>query len=215
MSIGAVILALLLCLTGCGNAAATYTQYVQAIMDCTYHAQTEEYIRLTGVPEEEALAVHETQVQRTAELMCMKMSVKLGMLSEKTAEGYTALAEALLAQVRYSVESAVKSEGDFRVSVTAEPIVFWETALPEVEQLYENDFAERFARAEGNDLRLSRLEEEWGRRVLEILNGCAAETAYKEPVGTLVVITGNADGRYAVPESAWLRLDALLLGINT
>lgn len=209
------MIALLLCLSGCGNAAATYTSYVQAVMDCTYYGQTSEYIRLTGVSEAEAAAIHEMQVQHTAELICSRMTVQTDSISDKTMEGYCALAETLLGQVQFSVEPAVKSDDMFQVRVISEPLVFWETALPDVEQLYADHFAERFALAEGNPKRLARLEGEWGKKVLDILNSYAVEIGHREQVSTLVYIAPNQDGRYAVPDWNWVQLDQLLLAVTS
>lgn len=209
-----LLAALVLVLTGCGNAAATYTQYVQAVMDCTYYGRTEDYILLTGVSEADAQALHETEVQHMTELICHHMSVRQELLSEQTAEGYRALSETLLDKVHFSVQSAVRSEGAYQISVTCEPVDFWEISIGDVEQLYADSFSERFARAEDNELRLARLEAEWSRGVLDILNGYAEQTACKESVSTIIPITVNADGRYTVSEASWNYLDCLLLGIR-
>lgn len=210
----AVLLLLVLCLSGCGSAAATYTHYVQAVMDCTYYAQTEEYIRLTGVTEAEALALHENQVQRTAELICVRMTVKPEEISEATMEGYYSLAETLLSKVQYSIEPAVKSGNAYQVSVISQPLDFWEISLPDVEWLYSTRFAERFARAEDNTKRLSQLEKEWGKEVLRILNEYAEQTSGKEDVSTILPVLPDTNGRYTVSDANWLYLDHLLLDIQ-
>lgn len=210
--LAALLTALVLGLCGCG-AAETYTQYVQAVMDCTYYGTTEDYIRLTGVSAEEAASLHETELDRMTSLICHHMSVKPEALSEQTAEGYKALAESLLEKVRFSVQSAVRSEGAYQISVTSEPLDFWEISLEDVQELYVRSFSERFAKAEDNELRLARLEAEWSRGVLEILTGYAEQTGYLEPVSTIIPITVNADGRYTVSETSWTYLDCLLLGI--
>lgn len=210
----AALLLLVLCLSGCGGAAVTYTNYVEAVLDCTYHAQTEEYIRLTGVTEAEALALHENQVRQTAELICIRMTVKPDEISETTMDGYLALAEILLGKVQYSIAPAVKSGNAYQVSVISQPLDFWEISLPDVEQLYSSHFAERFARAEDHDKRLSRLEKEWGREVLQILNEYAEQTSGKEAVSTLLPMLPDANGRYTVSDANWQYLDYLLLDLQ-
>lgn len=211
--LAALLTALVLCFSGCA-AADTYTQYVQAVMDCTYYGCTEDYIRLTGVSDEEALVLHETELERMTELICHHMSVKPEVLSEQTLEGYRSLAETLLEKVHFTVQSAVRSEGAYQISVTCEPLDFWEISLEDVQQLYVRSFSERFAKAEDNEMRLARLEAEWSRGVLEILDGYAEETGYREPVSTIIPISVNADGRYTVSETSWNYLDCLLLGIQ-
>lgn len=212
--LAAVLAVLMLLFSGCGSAAATYTEYVQAVMDCTYYGKTDEYIRLTGVTEAEALALHETQVQRTAKLICTQMTVKPEMLSETTMEGYTALSERLLEQVQYTVNPAVKAMDCYQISIISEPLDLWKAALRDVERLYSRKFAEQFAKAEDNPLRLSRLEKEWGREVLEILSEHAQEAGHQEPVSTIIRLTADENGRCSVSEGSWLYIDNLLLDIT-
>ena len=64
--------ACILCLglTGCGHAAKTYTDYVQAVMDCTYHGDTKDYKSITKASETDAEAVHQEAVTYLSEQLC-------------------------------------------------------------------------------------------------------------------------------------------------
>lgn len=137
-----------LLLTGCGSSAKTYTDYVQAVLDCTYTGEAAKYMELTESTEEEAAAVYTDERDYVALLICSQMAVERDYLDEETLAGYDTLAENVLSKVKYTVEPAVKSGSTYHVTVTAEPIDFWDLTLEEVENLYNNDFVERFDTAE-------------------------------------------------------------------
>ncbi len=208
-----ILTSAVLLLTGCGSAANTYTQYVQSVLDCTYRNATDDYLQLTGVTQTEADTIYTTEVERTAQLICTKMDVKYDMLTEKTKSGYTELAVTLLGKVRYTVQPAVRTEGHYQVSIVSEPIDLWEQSLGDVEAAYVDEFAEDFAKAEGSEMRQSWLEKKWGTTVLHILNEHMDTLGYQDPVGVIIQINADEEGRYTISANSWTYLDAVLLDV--
>lgn len=211
----AVAVAGCLLLTGCGSSAKTYTDYVQAVLDCTYTGNGAKYMELTDSTEEEAAEVYADEKEYVALLICSQMAVERDYLTDATLAGYDTLAETVLSKVKYTVEPAVKSGSTYHVTVVAEPIDFWDITIDEVEALYDNDFTERFtvAAEEGDDDAYDALEAEWGVKVLEILNSHVNGIGYKDAVNTIVEITVDDDGRYGITDKNWVDIDDLLLDV--
>ncbi len=204
-----------LLLTGCGSSAKTYTEYVQAVLDCTYTGNGEKYMEMTDSTEEEAAEVYADEKTYVAELICSQMAVERDYLSDETLAGYDTLAEKVMSKVKYTVEPAVKSGSTYHVTVVAEPIDFWDITIDEVETLYDNDFTERFtvAAEDEDEAAYDALEAEWGDKVLEILNSHVDGIGYKEAVNTIVEITIDDDGRYGITDKNWVDIDDLLLDV--
>ncbi len=199
-------------LTGCGSAAKTYTEYVQAVMDCTYFGTTEKYMELTDSTQEEADAVYQDEIDYVTELICYQLSVETDYITEGTYTGYEALAKDLLSKVKYTVEDAVKSGSSYHVTVVTEPVDFWESCTDEVEDFYTNEFAEKYESA--TEDQLDALEEEYAVKVLEIISPYIQQTGYKDPVNKIVEITVDDDGTYGISDQEWLDIDDLLLDMN-
>ena len=72
-------------LSACGNAAGTYTEYVQAVMECTYHGNSDAYRQLTKSSDAEAQAVHQDEIRYVHEQLCHQASVDSSVISSETA----------------------------------------------------------------------------------------------------------------------------------
>ena len=210
--ISAAVMAL--SLNGCGSAAKTYTDYVQAVMDCTYKNEQEKYIDLTDADATEAQAVYDDEIDYIADLICYNFAVDTDVINDGMMTGYKALARSLAAKAKYSVEPAVLSGKVYHITVICEPMDYWDIALPEIEALYDSEFSERFANAEG-DAALDALEIEWGTRVLEVAEGFVDQISYKSPVNTIVEISTDDDGRYGISDKNWIDIDDLLLDLDS
>ena len=88
----ALFFAVALCLTlfGCGSAGQAYTDYVQAVMDCSYHGDTTQYMAFTGCNETDAQQVH------TDEMLAEKIRASvLSVLENEEFDLYERVSESL------------------------------------------------------------------------------------------------------------------------
>ena len=138
--------ACILCLglTGCGHAAKTYTDYVQAVMDCTYHGDTKDYKSITKASETDAEAVHQEAVTYLSEQLCYQATVDRTALDAETLKGYDDLAASLIGKAKYSVSNAVKAGELYQITITAEPLTIFDVALSELESCLQGQVCQGF-----------------------------------------------------------------------
>ena len=212
--IAALMLVMCLALTGCGNAGHNYTDYVRAVMDCTYYDDTAAYMTFTGTTAETAQAVYADETAVFSAQLRYHATVKDEYIDEETAQGFDALAQELMRKVRYRIDPAVRAGDSYRITITAEPLDFWALVLPELRKAYSKDFSERFYKAQEGSAAQAALEAEWGARALEVLRSHTEEVGYLEPQSTTVDITVDADGHYVVAERDWAKIDALMMDLS-
>ena len=213
--LAAGIAACVLCigLSACGNAAGTYTEYVNSVMECTYQGNSDAYRRLTKSSDADAQAVRQDEIRYVHEQLCHQASVDSSALSAETAAGFDALAENLLGKVQYSTEDAVRAGKRYQITITASPLDLFTLAIPDMESAYRSDFSKKFYEvSDGSDAKTA-LEAEWGARALEIYNSHLEEVGYLDPQSVTVYVTLDADKHYSVSAKEWQKVDALLFGL--
>ena len=212
----ALFFAVALCLTlfGCGSAGQAYTDYVQAVMDCSYHGDTTQYMAFTGCNETDAQQVHTAEIAYVTSLLCYKATVKEECLDEETAAGYRALAGELLSRVKYRIEPAMRSGSGYHVTIAAAPLDYWEKPAEMLQKIYSKNFAKRFYQAPPDSDELAQVEADWGKRALRVLNDAVEKVDYQDAQSTIVEITVDAQGHYGISEQNWHVVDRLLLGLE-
>ena len=204
-----------LSLNACGHAAQTYTEYVQAVMDCTYQGNADAYRKLTNASEADAQSIHQEAVRYLSDQLCHQATVDRNALDEQTAAGFDTLAETLVGKVKYSASGAVKAGDLYQITITAEPLNIWALSLGDLEASYKNDFAKAFYKeTPGTDSYIS-LEGVWGSRALEIYNAHLDEVAGSEAQSLTTVMYANSDGHYTLSEQDWRRIDELVFGLTS
>lgn len=198
-------------LTGCASTSERYTNYIQAVLDCSYYGKTEQYAKLTKASAEEAEKVYQDEVDYVTELICFRFAVEPSCISDETHEGYETLAKNVLNKTKFTVDKAVKSGDVYHVTIHCEPIDFWDIAYEDVESYYVDDFGVKYEAASTTEER-ELLEEEYAVNVLEILNGYVDEIGYEDPVKKIVEITEDKDGKEGIADQDWLDIDSLILG---
>lgn len=203
-------------LTGCANDAKTYTDYIQATLDCTYFGETAEYMKLTESTLAEAEEVYAAQIEYTAEVICYCLDVDTNYVTEETMDGYEETAETLLSKMKYVVEPAEKSGDSYHITIKCEPINFWEAVTEKVDEFYAGEFGDRYNEVINgtSEEALAALEEEYAVEVLEIVNTNLAELSYKEPVSKIVEIVEDEDGYYGIADEDWYDIDDLLMDLE-
>ncbi len=212
--IAAAVCILCLALTGCGHAAQTYTEYVQAVMDCTYQGNSQAYRSLTKASETDADAVHQEAVTYLSEQLCHQATVDRGSLSAETVAGYDALAANLIGKAKYSASNAVKAGELYQITITAEPLNIWDLVLSDMEKAYTSGFSKAFySETPGTDA-YTALEASWGEKALEIYNAHLEEVSNKEAQTMTTVIYADSSGHYTISQDSWRQMDNLVFGIT-
>lgn len=212
----------LLCtsLTGCFfNEKKTYTEYVQAMLDCSYYNIQDKYMELTDATPVEAQQLYDNMVDYVVYAICDYTAVSYDCISDETYYDYQDLAIQVMNKVSYTVETAVKSGSSYHVTVVCEPIDFLENLISPVTEVY-SEYIDSFNMFDYsdqdelmNDPEYLALEENYACDVLDVLNNCVNDIGYYAPQSIIVEILDDGD-YYSVSDKTWMDIDDLLLGLD-
>ncbi|MEE5992533.1 MAG: hypothetical protein V3G42_04765 [Oscillospiraceae bacterium] len=208
---------MLLCgiFTACGNISQTYADYVQAVMDCTYHNDTAQYISLTGSTEQQAQMLYQNEVHSVVAMICQKFDVDVNSLPESTYDEYSDFAENLLNSITYHAEPSIKANNSYQVTLTAQPLEFWDTVFVYVENAYVSEFLPQFGRIEDtNSPEYADTLSRWGEKVVNILNEHFSELTFQESQYITIQIQPDTTGHYNISTHQWRIVDRFLLGLE-
>lgn len=111
--------------------------YMQAILDVSYKNETEDYMELTGVTEEEANEIFQNNLDATMH------EFHTADLSEELEESYRTLFEKTIKQVKYTVgEAAETEENGYTIDISVEPILLFDSTYDEFQKKAEEYAAE-------------------------------------------------------------------------
>ena len=208
--------ACILCLglSGCGHAAQTYTDYVRAVLDCTYLGDSTEYKNLTKSSETDAEAVHQEAVIYLSEQLCYQATVDRTALDADTLKGYDDLAASLIGKVKYSAADAVKAGELYQVTITAEPLDLWDITIGDLETCYKDKYAKAFYDEIPGTDSYKDLEATWGSQALEIYQAHADAVTNKEPQSITTVLYVDSNGHYTMSQNEWRHIDELVFGLT-
>lgn len=218
MSRGAVLvlrrMAVMLCLsgvmlvTGCGFAGVTYQNYVQAVLDCSYHENFQAYCDLTDHTIQEAEQLFQDEKTALSTRIRNYYGVKSDFISEEMTAQYDELAGEILNRTKYTIREVNRTGDAYQVTLILSPVDFWERTAPAVESYYENDFTPKYTRAKTQQ-KADMLEEVYARQVLRILERSLEELDYITPVQYDFII---GTGENSVRGTTWQEIDGILLG---
>ncbi|MBD5143389.1 MAG: hypothetical protein HDT22_07260 [Ruminococcus sp.] len=194
-------------LTGCGFAGTTYKDYVNAVLDASYHNEYTAYHDMTICTIPEASDLFKNESSALSERMRIYYGVKSDMISQDTIQLYDTLAEEILKKTKYTVREVIKSGDAYQVTLIISPIDFWEKSEPEIKAYYENEFTPKYEQAPTQE-KADKLEEVYAKQVYHILNQCMKNLDYLTPVEYHFTI---GTGEYAVTGQIWKEIDSLLL----
>ncbi|MDE6004363.1 MAG: hypothetical protein K2G88_03155 [Oscillospiraceae bacterium] len=194
-------------LTGCGFAGTTYKDYVQAVLDASYHNEYDAYHDMTISTIPEASDLFRNESSALSERMRNYYGVKSDMISQDTIELYDKLAVEILKKTKYTVRDVIKTENAYQVTLIISPIDFWEKSEPEIKAYYENEFTPKYKQAPTQE-KANQLEEVYAKQVYNILNQRMKNLDYLTPVEYSFTI---GTGEYTVTGEIWQEIDKLLL----
>ena len=183
--------------------------YVQAVLDVSYKKQTEEYEEITGVPEDEAEAVFEENLDAAmAEFESSPMP-------EELRPQYRELFGEIAMQVSYTVGETPKEEGGrYAVQVMVKPLTLFADTYDAFQQR-----AEKYAGQvtdsvmQGGEMPS---DEEMQSQVYQIYYDVLSEALdagllYGEAQETVLHVRKNEDGEYEIDAEDMKTLDGLLI----
>ena len=183
--------------------------YVQAVLDVSYKKQTEEYEEITGVPEDEAEAVFEENLDAAmAEFESSPMP-------EELRPQYRELFGEIAMQVSYTVGETQKEEGgSYAVQVMVKPLTLFADTYDAFQQRAE-EYAGQVTDSvmQGGEMPS---DEEMQSQVYQIYYDVLSEAPdagllYGEAQETVLHVTKNEDGEYEIAAEDMKTLDGLLI----
>ncbi|MDE6729216.1 MAG: hypothetical protein K2J71_00365 [Oscillospiraceae bacterium] len=198
---------IMLLATGCSFAGVTYQNYVQAVLDCSYHENYQPYCDMTDHTTSEAEALFLNEKISLSTRIRNYYGVKSDFISEDMIQQYDDFAEEILKQTKYTIREVNRTGDVYQVTLILSPVDFWERTAPEIEAYYENDFTPKYARAKTQE-KADMLEEVYARQVLQILKRSLKDLDYLTPVQYDFTI---GMGENSVRGTTWQEIDAILL----
>lgn len=183
--------------------------YVKAVLDVSYKKQTEEYEEITGVPEDEAEAVFEENLDAAmAEFESSPMP-------EELRPQYRELFGEIAMQVSYTVGETQKEEGgSYAVQVMVKPLTLFADTYDAFQQRAE-EYADQVTDSvmQGGEMPS---DEEMQSQVYQIYYDVLSEALdagllYGEAQETVLHVRKNEDGEYEIDAEDMKTLDGLLI----
>ena len=183
--------------------------YVQAVLGVSYKKQTEEYEEITGVPEDEAEAVFEENLDAAmAEFESSPMP-------EELRPQYRELFGEIAMQVSYTVGETQKEEGgSYAVQVMVKPLTLFADTYDAFQQRAE-EYAGQVTDSvmQGGEMPS---DEEMQSQVYQIYYDVLSEALdagllYGEAQETVLHVRKNEDGEYEIDAEDMKTLDGLLI----
>ncbi len=202
-----LFLVLCLVLTGCGFAGESYRNYVMAVLDCTYHADCQEYCTMTNASVTDAEAFYAEKITEISRRIRDAYAVKSDLISEEILSGYDQLAGKILKNAKYTVRDVMHDGTDYTVALVVSPVDFWQRAEDSVRKYYYSDFLHQYKKAPTR-IAADHLEEAYAAEVLDLLTEIAETPGYLEPV----VYTFRIENT-SVTAQDWQEIDKLILNL--
>ncbi len=206
-------------LSGCGELSNLIRSgfdasgYVQGILDCTYKAAYDQYMKLTDATQEEAEEAYEGGIEAEAQTFMQMCTIDADLVSDETLEGIKDFYRRVYQKSKYEVKDAVKSDSGFFVEAVIEPIDIFQIAWDDM-NAFSEQFNERFENGEFDEYTEEAFEEEYAQGMLEVCNSYVDQIGYLEPVSVVVTIFADEDGVYTLSDEDFLRLDTEIISYD-
>lgn len=202
-----LLIGLVLLLSGCTKFDAC--AYMQAILDVSYKNETEGYMEITGVTQEEADEIFKNNLDAT---MHEFSSTEL---PEELEANYRLLFEDTVKQVKYTVGEAVEGENkNYTVEVAVEPILLFDETYEEFQNKTE-EYASEISNnvMSGGELPSDdEIQNQVYQTYYEVLKTALNDgLTYGEVENITVHMNRMEDGAYEIPEEDLRALDQAMI----
>lgn len=184
-------------------------EYVQAVLDASYKKQTESYVEITGVSEEEAEQIFEENLDATME------QFESSPMPEELKPKYRELFARLAEHVSYTVGEAVHEEdGSYSVPVKVKPLTLFADTYDTFRQKAQ-EYADQVTESVMGGAEMP-TDNEMQARVYEIYyevlsDGINGGMMYGESKDVTLHVRKNDSGEYEIDDSDMKELDSLLI----
>lgn len=214
--IAATMLLVALAVTGCGSNAsgskatsALYTNYIESIMDCSYHGDLERYTEVVDADSSEAEEVHNSTVEYYANELLYFNDVDSESISDELYDKYVELAREIMAKTKYTVNEATKVNDEYQVKVEIYPIDLNDITYDAVEKVIEefNKMLDGVDTSAITEEQWLQYEEDYGESIYNVLKNALPQMGYKDVVSKVVIIQVDDDGYYGISDDEWYDID--------
>ncbi len=161
-----------------------YTDYVQSILDANYHGDCNGYMQITGASQQQASKMSEAHAVNLAEQMADLYAIQLKQIPAVIGERLTEVAYDVYEKSVYTVSDAEKIGEKIYVSVSVEPLKFYQGVAKKIET-YISEFNARAKEGEFESMTESEYENEYAEGILKVLEEstgtieCAEARSYR------------------------------------
>lgn len=210
----AALLVVVFAVTGCKDSgskldSARYTNYIEAIMDCSYHGKTDRYTEVVDADKSEAEEVYSSTVEYYAYELMYYNGVAYDYISEDLYNSYIDLAKEIMAKAKYNVNEATLVNEEYQVKIEIYPIDLNDISDEEVQNYMDeyNKMLDGIDTTNFTDEQWSEYEEVYGQNIYDILKKYVSQIGYKDVVSKIVIIQVDEDGYYGIPDEDWYDID--------
>lgn len=202
-----LLIGLLLLLSGCTKFDAC--AYMQAILDVSYKNETEGYMEITGVTQEEADEIFKKNLDATMH------EFSTTELPEELEANYRLLFEDTVKQVKYTVGEAMEGENkNYTVEVAVEPILLFDETYEEFQSKTE-EYASEISNnvMSGEELPSDdEIQNQVYQTYYEVLKTALNDgLTYGKAENITVHMNRMEDGAYEIPEEDLRALDQAMI----
>jgi hypothetical protein len=211
--VGILCILLVVSLTGCSSISLLTrgefdaSGYVEGLMDASYKADFDQYIKLTEDTKENAEAAYDTIMSTKAKAFATYTGVTLTKDSEALLLEYT---RKIYQNAKYTVLEANKNDNGFSVQVVISPITVFDHISKEGEA-FVADFNTRNENAEFADLTQEEFEAEYAKGILKIFENNSSNISYGKEITVTVNVSKEENNTYTVTTEEFTKIDNAIL----
>ncbi len=210
-------------LAGCQSDTKNATTFIQGELDCYYKGQfNKEYVDVVAdMTEETARQNYEEWTEAEAEILVSFLGMDSEVPTDETLERAQDVVKEIYAKCKYTVAEAEKlSTGDIAVEVTVSPVEIFHLLDDGV---YADTWSDVLAEAgvtsqeeldAVNDEDYQALDMEYVMRLLDEVEKVIPQLTYGTDQTILLQLKKDSDGRYALVDNGWDKLDEVIVDYN-
>lgn len=219
-------LAMVLSFAACGNSsnvtAKKYTQYVEAVMECSYLGEFDNYMKICDATKQESQDVYDNTMEYYAYYLMYYNDVDYEVISQATIDRFVDIAEKVYAKAKYTVNQAEKTSDSkvYHVTIEIEPTDFNDITYDPVYEYIHEVYNPQFENMSDEeyyaitDEQWVQYEEIYANAVADILEEYIDQIGYKTKKTKIVEISVDSNGNYGVDDEDWYEIDDYIVDIQ-
>lgn len=207
-----LIMTVCICLTGCFKTKTKeYQNYVKSAMDASYHGEFDDYVSNSVSTEEEAKKLYDSMISYFTNKIIEYTEVNEEYMSDELKAKYDEASKKILNKTKYKVNLAKKVSGVYQVKVEIDPINFWSIIEDDIKNSIEE--FNNSTSDELSDEEWQTAEEEYAKKIYEIVNNNIDKVGYQDKVSKIVEIE-TSNKQYSIANEDWNDIDDYVMGLK-